>query len=75
MTVTLKIVSIGNSEGVILPREVLERLGVGKGDTLFLTETSVGFSISALNEKVQRQMEVADQVMRDDRNLLHKLAQ
>ena len=75
MTATLKITSIGNSAGVILPKEVLEKLRVGKGDTLFLTETPLGFSVSALDEKVRRQMEVAEQVMRDNRNLLHKLAQ
>lgn len=75
MTATLKITSIGNSAGVILPKEVLEKLRVGKGDTLFLTETPMGFSVSALDEKVRRQMEVAEQVMRDNRNLLHKLAQ
>ena len=75
MTAKLKITSIGNSAGVILPKEVLEKLRVGKGDTLFLTETPTGFEISPLDGKIQRQMEVAEQVMRDNRNLLHKLAQ
>ncbi len=75
MTAKLKITSIGNSAGVILPKEVLEKLRVGKGDTLFLTETPMGFEISPLDEKIQRQMAVAEQVMRDNRNLLHKLAQ
>jgi len=75
MTAKLKITSIGNSAGVILPKEVLEKLRVGKGDTLFLTETPMGFEISPLDEKIQRQMAIAEQVMRDNRNLLHKLAQ
>ena len=75
MTAKLKITSIGNSAGVILPEEVLEKLRVGKGDTLFLTETLMGFALSPLDEKIQRQMAVAEQVMRDNRNLLHKLAQ
>ena len=75
MTAKLKITSIGNSAGVILPKEVLEKLRVGKGDTLFLTETPMGFELSPLDEKIQRQMAVAEQVMRDNRNLLHKLAQ
>ncbi len=75
MTAKLKITSIGNSAGVILPKEVLEKLRVGKGDTLFLTETPTGFEISPLDEKIHRQMEVAERVMRDNRNLLHKLAQ
>jgi putative addiction module antidote len=75
MTAKLKITSIGNSAGVILPKEVLEKLRVGKGDTLFLTETPTGFEISPLDEKIQRQMDVAERVMRENRNLLHKLAQ
>ena len=75
MTAKLKITSIGNSAGVILPKEVLEKLSVGKGDTLFLTETPMGFELSPLDEKIQRQMAVAEQVMRNNRNLLYKLAQ
>ena len=55
MTAKLKITSIGNSAGVILPKEVLEKLRVGKGDTLFLTETPMGFELSPLDEKIQRQ--------------------
>lgn len=75
MAAKLKITSIGNSVGVILPKEVLEKLRVGNGDMLFLTETPTGFEISPLDEKIQRQMEVAERVMRDNRDLLHKLAQ
>ncbi len=75
MTATLKITSVGNSAGVILPKEVLQKLRVDKGDSLFLTETPAGFALSALDEKVERQMKIAEQVMRDNRNLLNKLAQ
>lgn len=64
MTAKLKITSIGNSAGVILPKEVLGKLRVGKGDTLFLTETPTGFELSPLDEKIQRQMDVAERVMR-----------
>ncbi len=75
VTATLKIVSIGNSAGVIFTKDVLEKLGVGEGGTLLLTETPGGFSLSVLDEKVQHQIGVAEQVMGDNRNLLHKLAQ
>ena len=75
MNKPLKLIPVGNSTGVILPKEVLEKLRVGKGDTLFLTETPMGFELSPLDEKIQRQMAVAEQVMRDNRNLLHRLAQ
>ena len=75
MTAKLKITSIGNSAGVILPKEVLEKLRVEKGDTLFLTETPNGIELSAHDDEVERQMEIAEKVMRENRNLLRKLAQ
>jgi putative addiction module antidote len=75
MTAKLKITSIGNSAGVILPREVLEKLRVEKGDTLFLTETPNGFVVSALDEEFSLQMELAEKIMREDRDVLHQLAQ
>jgi putative addiction module antidote len=75
MTAKLKITSIGNSAGVILPKEVLEKLRVEKGATLFLTETPNGIELSAHDDEVERQMEIAEKVMRENRNLLRKLAQ
>jgi putative addiction module antidote len=75
MIAKLKITSIGNSAGVILPKEVLDKLRVEKGDTLFLTETPSGIELSAHDDEVERQMEIAEKVMRENRNLLRKLAQ
>lgn len=75
MNHTLKITSIGNSAGVILPKELLEKLRVSKGDTLFVTETPNGVELSAHDEEVERQMEIAEKLMRENRNLLRKLAQ
>jgi putative addiction module antidote len=75
MTAKLKITSIGNSAGVILPREVLEKLRVEKGDTLFLTETPNGIELSAHDDEVELQMQIAEKIMRENRNLLRKLAQ
>ena len=75
MSTKLKITSIGNSSGVILPKEILEKLRVGKGDNLFVTETASGIELSAHDEEVDRQMEIAEKLMRENRNLLRKLAQ
>ncbi|WP_193211745.1 AbrB/MazE/SpoVT family DNA-binding domain-containing protein [Luteolibacter marinus] len=75
MTAKLKITAIGNSAGVILPKEVLEKLRVEKGDTLFLTETPNGIELSAHDDEVELQMEIAEKIMRENRNLLRKLAQ
>jgi len=75
MQSTLKITSIGNSSGVILPKEILERLRVSKGDQLFVSETPNGIELSAHDPEIAEQMEAAEVIMRKNRNLLRKLAQ
>jgi putative addiction module antidote len=47
---TVKITTVGNSVGVVLPKEVLNHLKVQKGDTLTLTETPYGFNLTAYDE-------------------------
>ena len=71
----LKITAIGNSAGVILPRELLARLRLEKGDELYVLETPDGVRLTAYDPQLAAQMEVAEQVMRDRRSLLNKLAQ
>ncbi len=71
----LKITTIGNSAGVILPKELLARLRLEKGDELFALETSDGLKLTVFDPKLAAQMEVAEKVMRERRALLHKLAQ
>ena len=71
----LKITTIGNSAGVILPKELLARLRLEKGDELFALETPGGIVLTTYDPELAAQMEVAEQVMRDRRTLLHKLAQ
>ncbi len=71
----LKITSIGNSAGLILPKEILARLRVEKGDELYVLETPDGIKLTAFDPTLAEQMEVADKVMRKRRALLHKLAQ
>ncbi|HET9680065.1 MAG TPA: AbrB/MazE/SpoVT family DNA-binding domain-containing protein [Gammaproteobacteria bacterium] len=71
----LKITSIGNSSGVILPREVLSRLRLEKGDELYVLETPDGVKLTPYNPRTAAQMEVAEEVMRKRRTLLHKLAE
>jgi len=75
MTSKLKITTIGNSTGVILPKEILEKLRVSKGDTLFAIETSRGIELTPFNPEVAEQMKLAEQVMREDRDALRKLAE
>lgn len=70
----LKITTIGNSAGVILPKELLARLRVDKGDELYALETPDGIRLTAHNPEFAAQMEVAERIMREDRELLRKLA-
>lgn len=70
----LKITTIGNSAGVILPRELLAKLRVEKGDELFALETPDGIKLTSYDPTLAQQMEVAEQVMRKDRHVLRKLA-
>ncbi|MGH8371987.1 MAG: AbrB/MazE/SpoVT family DNA-binding domain-containing protein [Gammaproteobacteria bacterium] len=71
----LKITAVGNSAGVILPKELLARLRVEKGDALYATELPDGIKLMAFDPKLAEQMEVAEGVMRADRNVLRKLAE
>jgi putative addiction module antidote len=72
---TLKLTTVGNSTGVVLPKEILERLRVEKGDSLYVLETPRGIELTPYNPEFAAQMEAAEQVMREDRDALRKLAE
>jgi putative addiction module antidote len=71
----LKVTTVGNSVGVILPRELLERLRVGKGDSLYVVETKNGIELTAYDPTFAAQVKAAERVMREDRDALKKLAE
>lgn len=71
----LKITTVGNSAGVILPRKLLSRLRLQKGDQLYAVETPDGIRLTVFDPALAEQMEVAEKVMRQRRSLLHKLAE
>jgi putative addiction module antidote len=75
MISTVKVITVGNSAGIILSKEILERLRVSKGDTLTVTETPDGVQLSTYEDKVARQLEISERIMKDNRNMLRKLAQ
>jgi putative addiction module antidote len=54
---------------------MLERLRVSKGDTLTVSETPGGLHLSPYDDEFSRQMDLAEQIMREDRDVLRKLAQ
>lgn len=70
----VKITQIGNSMGVILPKELLSRLKLDKGDLLFLTEDTDGFHLSPYSREFEQQMEEARRIMKKRRNVLRELA-
>ena len=72
--VQLKVRKVGNSLGVILPREVIARLKVVEGDNLNLTEGPEDYRLSAYDPEIARQVEVGEKIMRRYRNTLRELA-
>ena len=71
---TLKITAIGNSLGVVLPKEALARLKVSKGDALYVTETPGGFRLTPYDPAFEEQMTAARRVMKKRRAALRELA-
>ena len=71
----LKITTVGNSAGIVLPKDLLARLRLEKGDVLYATELPDGVKLSPFDPKLAGQMEVAEKIMREDRNVLRKLAE
>lgn len=74
MNASLKITRIGNSAGVVLPKELLAKLRAGVGDTLYVSETPDGIRITAADPSFEAKMAIAEGIMREDRDILRVLA-
>lgn len=74
MNKPLKITRIGNSAGIVLPKEVLARLRVGPGDAVYLTEAPDGVRLTAIDPDFAATMDAAEAIMREDRDILRELA-
>ena len=74
MGAALKLTAIGNSVGLVLPKEILARLRVGKGDSLHVVETPGGVELTPYRPDFARQLDLAEEVMRENRDVLNKLA-
>jgi putative addiction module antidote len=70
----VKITTVGSSAGIVLPKDVLARLHVEKGDSLYLTETPDGVKLTPYDEDFSRQVEAGRKVMRKYRDALRTLA-
>jgi putative addiction module antidote len=71
---TLKLTTVGNSVGIVLPKEALERLSLEKGDKIFLTESPDGYRLTPYDPEFEKQITVARQIMKKRRDVLHELA-
>lgn len=73
--IALKLTQVGNSVGVVLPKEALVKLGVEKGDVVYLTEASGGaMQISPYDPEVARQIELGEEIMDEYRDTFRALA-
>ena len=70
----LKLTQIGNSVGVILPKEVLARLKVEKGDTLFVTDAANGVLLTPYDPALEEQLKLGREFMHEFRDTFHQLA-
>jgi putative addiction module antidote len=74
MSQALVIRAVGNSSGVVFPKDLLEQLGLAQGDKLFVTKVPDGLMLRAFDETFAAQMEVARRVMKKDKAILRELA-
>ena len=71
---TLKLTQIGNSVGVILPKEILARLKLEKGDTVFVTDTPGGVALTPFDPGLDGQLAAGREFMKEFRDTFHQLA-
>jgi putative addiction module antidote len=75
MATAVKVTTIGNSVGIVLPKEVLNRLHVEKGDMVYITDSPEGVHLSPYNAGLAQKLDALEQVMRENRDVLKKLAE
>ena len=70
----LKVTQIGNSVGVVFPKEMLAHMKVKKGDTVFLTEMPGGYRLTPYDPNLAEQLDAGRELMREFRDTFHELA-
>lgn len=70
----VKVTSVGNSMGILLPKEALNKMKAAKGDILYLVENSDGYILTPYQQDFDKQMKAAEGVMKRYRNTLRELA-
>lgn len=75
MNAKSKLIKVGNSTGIVIPKDVLLRLRVSQGDELHFVEKANGeFVIGKYDPEFAKAMRLAEEIMHEDRNILRVLA-
>ena len=72
--VALKLTAVGTSTGAVIPKEMLARLKVGRGDTLFAVETPSGYLLTPYDPAVEEQLSLGREFMAEYRETFRALA-
>jgi hypothetical protein len=72
--ITLKLTTIGDSTAVVIPEEMLARLKVGAGDTLWAVETAAGYLLMAYEPGIEDQLKAGLAFSKEYRNTFKALA-
>ena len=75
MAAAVKVTQIGNSVGIVLPKEMVTRLKIEKGDTLHVIDHPEGLLLTQYDQEFATQMEAARHIMRKHRDVLRRLAE
>ena len=70
----LKLTQIGNSVGVILPKDAISKLRVKKGESVFLTESKEGYILTPYDPALEEEITAGREFMREFRDTFHQLA-
>jgi putative addiction module antidote len=70
----LTVRKVGNSLGTTFPKEVVAALDVREGDRLFLVRVPDGYMLTPYDPEFVEQMNLAREIMHEDRDILHELA-
>ena len=70
----LKLTQIGNSVGLVLPKEELARLKLSKGESIFLTETPDGYALTPYAQALEDEIKAGREFMHEFRDTFHPLA-
>ena len=72
---TLKLTAVGTSTGLVIPKEMLARMKVGRGDTLFAIETPEGYLLTPYDPEVEKDLKVGRRFMQKYRETFKALAE